>query len=152
MLQEAFHYFVVYGLSMFKFFLGPVTGRLYEMNFWETTILTILGMMTSVYCFSSVFGHKIHCWIINTFYKNKRLFSKRNRRTVKIWRAYGLLGVAFLTPILFSPIGGTILASSFGEHRGRIFKYMLASAVFWAVLFSFFIITLKVENIFDSFK
>lgn len=152
MLQELFHYIIVFGLSMFKFILGPVTGRLYEMNFFETTLLTVLGMMTSVFIFSSVFGTKIHCWIMNTFYKNKRLFSKRNRRAVKIWRTYGLKGVAFLTPILLSPIGGTIVATSFGEHRNKIFKYMLLSALFWGSIFSLVLITLKVENLFTLIK
>lgn len=152
MFEELLHYTIVFGLSMFKFILGPVTGRLYELNFVETSLLTVLGMMTSVFVFTSVFGNKIHSWIISTFYKNKKLFSRSNRRTVKIWRAYGLKGVAFLTPVLFSPIGGTILAISFGEHKSKIFKYMFVSAVFWAALFSLAIITLKVENIFTTLK
>lgn len=152
MFQELLHYTIVFGLSMFKFILGPVTGRLYELNFLETSLLTVLGMMTSVVVFTSVFGNKIHGWIIGTFYKNKRLFSRSNRRTVKIWRAYGLKGVAFLTPILFSPIGGTILAISFGEHKSKIFKYMFVSAIFWSAILSLAIITLKVENIFMTFK
>jgi hypothetical protein len=147
MLQEAYQYFVVYGLSMFKFILGPITARIYEMNLFETVLFTVLGMMTSVFLFSTILGNKIHVWIMKSFYKNRKLFSRRNRRMVKIWREYGLKGVAFLTPILFTPIGGTIIANSFGEHRNKIFKYMFVSALFWAVIISFAIFTFKIENI-----
>lgn len=148
MIQDALHYLIVYGLSMFKFVLGPAMGHKYELGFLETTVLTSLGMMTSVYFFTSVLGSRIHSWIKNTFYKNKRLFSSRNRRTVKIWRSFGLIGVAFLTPIIFSPIGGAIVATSFGERRRKIFAYMFASAVFWAAIFSLVSVNLNLENLF----
>ncbi len=71
--------------------------------------------------------------------KKKRLFTSRNRRIVTIWRKYGLTGVAFLTPLIFSPILGTIVATSFGEPWRRIFVYMFVSAVFWGVAFSLLI-------------
>jgi hypothetical protein len=45
-------------------------------------------------------------------------------------------GVAFLTPLIFTPIGGTILLTSFGSPRKHILISMLISAVFWAVCFS----------------
>src|SRR5262245_37085103 len=36
----------------------------------------------------------------------KRIFTTRNRRIIKIWQSYGLVGLAALTPIIFSiPIG-----------------------------------------------
>jgi hypothetical protein len=63
---------------------------------------------------------------------------------------YGLLGVSLLTPVLFTPIGGTIVAASFGENRKRIFKYMLVSAVLWAVIFSFIISRFDLK-IFENF-
>jgi len=71
------------------------------------------------------------------FNKNPRLFTKKNRRKVKIWRQYGLKGVAFLTPIIFSPIGGTMVANSFGESKKKIILYMFVSSVFWAFTLTF---------------
>ena len=150
MVQELLDYLYVFGLSMLKFVLGPVTGINVGLNFYETCFLTIMGMMASVYLFTSVLGNKIHDWIKSTFYKNQKLFSKRNRRTVKIWRSYGLIGIAFLTPIVFSPIGGTIIANSFGEHRKKIFLYMFLSAVFWAPIFIFF--AQKAKSLFTIFS
>jgi len=53
---------------------------------------------------------------------------------VKIWRKYGIWGVAALTPILFTPIGGTMIAVSFGEKKPKILLAMLLSASLWSVI------------------
>jgi hypothetical protein len=92
-------------------------------------------MMTSVLIFS-LLGAGVRAKLFNRRKKKRRLFTSRNRRIVRIWRRYGLSGVAFLTPLIFSPILGTIVASSFGEPWKRIFVYMFVSAVFWGVVFS----------------
>jgi hypothetical protein len=143
---EILKYLVVYGSSMLKFFAGPLLGINSGLSFLETCILTTLGMMTSVFLFTHILGDKFHGWILKTFNKNPRLFTKKNRRKVKIWRAYGLKGVAFLTPIIFSPIGGTIVANSFGESPKKIYFYMFISSVFWSVTFSLVLLLIK-QNI-----
>ena len=56
---------------------------------------------------------------------------------VKLWRKRGMLGVAFLTPVLFSPIIGTMIAISFGEQKRNIIIKMLISAIFLGTIFSF---------------
>jgi uncharacterized membrane protein (DUF106 family) len=128
-------YFTVYALSMLKFIFGPTMGTTFGFHWTVTAIITVAGMMTSVVLFS-LMGNKAKNWIMKRFQRNRRLFTPRNRKTVNIWRKYGLTGVAFLTPILLTPIGGTILAVSFGEAKGKIFLYMLCSAVFWGILMS----------------
>jgi hypothetical protein len=128
-------YFTVYALSMLKFFFGPVMGTTFGFHWLVTALITVAGMMTSVALFS-LMGKKAKAWMKKRFQRNKRLFTPRNRRTVNIWRKYGLKGVAFLTPILLTPIGGTIVAVSFGESKGKIFLYMLCSAVFWGIILS----------------
>ncbi|MBC7919651.1 MAG: hypothetical protein H7Z75_01020 [Ferruginibacter sp.] len=129
-------YFTVYLLSTLKFIGGPASGLVFGMNWPETALLTIAGMMTSVVVFSML-GKKAKQWISHRFGKKEKLFTRANRRKVNIWRKYGLAGVAFLTPVFLTPIGGTLLASSFGESKGRIWGYMFVSAVFWGVVFSF---------------
>jgi hypothetical protein len=135
----------VFGFSMLKFLGGPIFGISSGLSFLETTIFTSLGMMASVFLFTNLLGDKFHAWILKTFNKNPRLFTKKNRRKVRIWRTYGLKGVAFLTPVIFSPIGGTIVANSFGESRKKIYFYMFLSSVFWSVTYSLALLLLK-EN------
>jgi len=149
--EEILKYFLVYLSSTFKFIGGPALGKVFNMHFILTSVLTVAGMMTSVYVFSSLFGKRIHLWLMRNFYKDRKLFSKKNRRTVKLWRAYGLKGVAFLTPVLFTPIGGTIVATSFGEGRNRIFKYMLISAIFWGLFFSYISSRFDINKILGNF-
>ncbi len=139
MFEQAAKYFTVYASSMVKFIGGPLSGIAFGLSWLETCIFTILGMMTSVLIFS-LLGENVKKRFFGRLQrKKKRLFTSRNRRIVTIWRKYGLTGVAFLTPLIFSPIIGTIVATSFGESWRRIFVYMFVSAVFWGVAFSLLI-------------
>ncbi|MFL5730163.1 MAG: hypothetical protein ACJ75J_11815 [Cytophagaceae bacterium] len=122
---------------MLKFIGGPLLGINSGLSFGETALFTCLGMMSSVILFTTLLGDGSNSWLFRIFNKNPKLFTKKNRRKVKIWRNYGMKGVAFLTPIIFSPIGGTIVANSFGESRRKIYFYMFLSALFWSVTFSF---------------
>jgi hypothetical protein len=136
MFEDLFKYLAVYGLSMLKFIGGPLWGINSGLTFLETVLFTSLGMMTSVILFTTIVGDRFHSWFLKIFYKNSKLFTKKNRTKVRIWRNYGMKGVAFLTPILFTPIGGTLVANSFGESRKKIYFYMLLSALFWSITFS----------------
>jgi hypothetical protein len=135
MFAQLSKYVTVFLLSMVKFIGGPLTGTTFGLNWMETCLFTVLGMMTSVLIFSQL-GKNARAKLMSRFYGKRKLFSSKNRRIVTVWRKYGLTGVAFLTPIIFSPIVGTIVAASFGESSRRIFTYMLYSAIFWGIVLS----------------
>jgi hypothetical protein len=136
MFDELIKYLAVYSLSMLKFIGGPLLGINSGLTFLETVLFTSLGMMTSVILFTTILGDRFHIWFLKIFNKNPKLFTKKNRTKVRIWRNYGMKGVAFLTPIIFTPIGGTLVANSFGEPKKKIYLYMLLSALFWSITFS----------------
>jgi hypothetical protein len=140
-LNEILNYGAVYLGSMFKFILGPVYGAAAELTFFETFIFSFLGMMTTVTIFTFL-GDSLREKMVAFFRKDKRLFTPKNRKLVSIWNKYGVIGVAFLTPLFLSPIGGAIIANSFGGSKKRILGYMAASACFWGitytVIFEFF--------------
>lgn len=137
-LTELGKYLTVYATSMLKFIAGPALGAAIGLSFLETFIFTVLGMMTTV-VIVSFFGKKIKAVYQARFGKNKKLFTKRNRRFVYIWRNYGILGVSFLTPLIFSPPIGALLISSVDDSRKKMFLYMFASAVFWGIAYSKFL-------------
>lgn len=126
----------IYFSSMLKFILGPVGGYLQKLNMITTILTTVAGMMTVVLAFA-FFGDLIKRRIINRLFTKRKRFSDKNRRFVYIWRKYGLAGVAALTPILFTPVIGVLLAVSFGTPREKLITYMFVSASFWAVLLTF---------------
>lgn len=133
MLETILAYGAVFVGSMFKFIFGPVFGEGADLTIIETAIFTVLGMMATVVIIS-VIGEKARKSMIWGWRKDRRLFTKRNRMIVKLWSRFGIAGVAFCTPLFLMPMGGAIIAVSFGVSRAKIIKYMLVSAIFWAVL------------------
>jgi membrane protein DedA with SNARE-associated domain len=129
--------FSVYVSSMLKFILGPIGGFAAGLNFIVTILTTIAGMMTIVLVFTfsgTWFKEKV----INRFFnkKKKNKFSSGSKRFVTIWKKYGLTGVAALTPVILTPIGGTVLALSSGSPKNKIIYYMLISAAVWSTIFT----------------
>jgi membrane protein DedA with SNARE-associated domain len=118
--------------SMVKFVFGPIAGYAAKLNIISTMLGTITGMMIVVVAFA-FFGE-----ILRGFYH--RIFPNRKKKDShtkfrEIWDKYGLVGVAALTPLLLSPIGGSLIAISFGAERKKLIVYMLISAVFWAIVY-----------------
>jgi membrane protein DedA with SNARE-associated domain len=126
---------LVYLPSMIKFVFGPLAGYGAKLSIVTTIIATVAGTMTIVLLFSFA-GDWIREHIINRFFPKRKRFSERNRKFVTIWKKYGVAGVAFLTPLALTPIGGTLIAISFGSPRNKLILYMLISASAWATIFS----------------
>jgi len=136
-MREAFLTFVgIYLLSMFKFVAGPVLGAAAGYSPWQIILVSLLGMMSSVILFTFL-GTRLKKWVNRHFSKQRKLFTPKNRRIVRVWNTYGELGIAFLTPILLTPIGGALILVSFGSSKQKIFSYMLLSGLVWATFFSF---------------
>lgn len=125
----------VYLPSMIKFVFGPLGGYALKLNLATTILSTVAGMMTVVLAFTFA-GDWIRLHIINRFFPRRKRFSERNKRFVTIWRKYGVVGVSFLTPLILTPIGGTLLAISFASPKDKLIFYMFISASFWASAFT----------------
>ena len=119
--------------STIKFIGGPLTGAALGVPWLQTALGTALGMMLSVFVVTFA-GNAIQAVIDRYRSQKPRRFTKRTRRAVRIWKRFGMAGIAFLTPLLLTPIGGTAIAVSFRVGRLRLLSHMLVSAVFWAVL------------------
>ncbi len=126
---------LVYLPSMVKFILGPLGGYAAKLNIVTTILSTVAGTMTVVFLFAFA-GDWVRDKVINRFYPKRKRFSERNRKFVAIWKKYGVAGVAFLTPLILTPVGGTLLAISFGSPRDKLILYMFISASAWATIFS----------------
>ena len=127
----------------------PVAIYVMEMSFTETLIYTniggFLGALASVY-FSRFL---IHIW--NTYWpeklkfrrKKRRIFTKRNRRFVKIKSNYGLIGIVMLSPVILSiPIGSFLTVRYYGNSI-RNFLFLIAGQLFWSVVYTLFYTEVK---------
>ncbi|MDH4088915.1 MAG: hypothetical protein OEV24_00520 [Cyclobacteriaceae bacterium] len=135
MLEEILKAIPVYFSSMLKFIFGPLGGYAAGLKLLTTILVTVAGMMTVVLVFTYA-GNWIRIKVIERILGKRNRFSENNRKYVRIWKKYGLIGVAGLTPLLLTPIGGTILAVSSGSPKERIIFFMFVSAAIWSVLLS----------------
>ncbi len=119
--------------STIKFVGGPLSGAALGLSWLETALCTTLGMMISVIVITYA-GAALQALWHRYNPTPTRLFTKRTRMAIRVWRRSGMAGIALLTPAILTPIGGTILAVSFGVKPGRLILYMFISGILWAVV------------------
>ncbi len=66
-------------------------------------------------------------------YRSRRL-AKRRERVERVWKRYGIQGLALQAPLLTGPILATLLALTLGAPPRPLLLWMLASVVFWGVV------------------
>jgi hypothetical protein len=136
-----YDYFAIFGSSMLKFIAGPLIGLATGTHFLATALLTAGGMMATV-CIILTLGQPLRERLMKRFGPKKK-FSKKSRRFVRLWGTYGLPGVAMLTPLVFSPLGGALLVAGLGGKPLKIFFWMSLSAVSWGFAYAALLPLLK---------
>ena len=66
--------------------------------------------------------------------KKKKTFTKMNRFIIKVKSGYGLIGLALLTPVLFSIPLGCFLAARFYYKNKWTLPALLSAVVFWSFI------------------
>lgn len=131
MMSYFFKFLAIWFASLFKFIAGPVLGAAADYSLLEIVTVTVTGMMTSVLLVTFLGDWFKSHW---NFKLSAKKFSKKNRAIVKTWKKFGPIGIASITPLLLTPIGGTIILTAFNVTKRKIFMYMLASALIWSVV------------------
>ncbi len=133
MWEEILKALSVYLSTMIKFIFGPIGGKAAGLHLITTIVVTAAGMMTVVVAFT-YFGEFLRAKILHRFFPKKELEGKAPKKRNAFFTKYGLAGIALLTPIILTPIGGTLLAVGVSSNREKIILYMLISACAWAVI------------------
>jgi hypothetical protein len=128
-------YFSVIVSASLKFLMGSVIGLALELTWWETMNCTIIGMMLSVITFTFLGRFIQTAWQRLRKSPPKR-FSKRSRWAIIVYNRFGIAGIAFLTPLIFTPIVGTLIALSFKIPPLKIIAWMTVFAVIWGLIVS----------------
>lgn len=126
-------FFGIYFACLFKFIAGPVLGSAAGFNLLEIMAMTIGGMMSSV-LITTYLGEWVKSYFTVSFTPKRKKFTSRTRRIVKVWQKFGPFGIAGLTPLFLTPIGGTIIMLAFYVKPRKILTYMLFSATIWAFI------------------
>src|SRR5204863_6706992 len=90
---------------------------------------------------------EIHYDYIEESKRKKRIFTRRSRRIVRIWKNYGLIGLAALTPILFSIPIGTFIITLLEHNHKKILLYMFISVSCWSLVLTSIFELSHVRNI-----
>ncbi|NOS92144.1 MAG: hypothetical protein HOP30_09495 [Cyclobacteriaceae bacterium] len=135
MIEEILKAIPVVLISTIKFFLGPLQGYALKLHPITTILSTILGMMITVVAFT-YFGDWLKKRWFSRFFQPPANPSTNRRKFKVLLRKYGLGGVAFFTPLILTPIGGTILAVGLNKPKGKILLFMLISAIGWSIVFT----------------
>lgn len=67
----------------------------------------------------------------------KKVFTKSNRRIIKVKHRFGLTGIAIITPILLSIPIGAFLAERFYKEKKKVILYLSVSAIIWCFILYF---------------
>lgn len=77
---------------------------------------------------------QVHYEYVERKDKVRRVFTPRNRRIIKLWKKFGLIGIAALTPVLFSIPIGTFIITRLEHNDRKILLYMFISITAWSFL------------------
>ena len=128
----------VFLLSTVKFVLGSVPLALgFGFPFIKSFIVTSSGGALGVFLFVNSSDYLIHKWkerqsTHNKITPLKKKFTSKNKLIVKVKRRFGLIGIAFLTPLLLSIPIGSFLAVRYFKNKTKVQLYLICSVVFWA--------------------
>ena len=112
-----------------KFMIGVGMCIAKGVGFWEQVICTMLGGILGIIVFTYFGG-----FIREKFRKKNTVPKPHNHWTITLWKKYGLIGTAFLTPPVISPPFGTALALAFNTPKTKIIITMSLSMVFWSFI------------------
>lgn len=152
---------ILFLISSVKFiFAFPLAVR-YDFSFHNTLLITSAGGISGV-LFFAFFSEEIivfYNWFVYQYLvryprthrvakavksiyhkvfpkKEKKIFSPRSKRFVRIKQTYGLIGISVLTPLLLSIPLGTFLAIRFYKRTNKTIFYLCAAVVMWSFIVS----------------
>jgi len=137
-------------LSSVKFAMTfPLAVLQFNFGFLDTLLWTNAGGLIGIYFFAFLSEKVIAWWRGITWGKrrkpnkpvrDKRTFTRRNRRIVTIKQKYGLPGIALFTPLLLSiPVGAFLVVRYYRTSRVK-FTWLIASNLFWSTVYTAFYI------------
>ena len=118
----------------------PLAVLQFNFNFAETVLWTNVGGILGIYFFTYLSDKIMEWWKRNFRKKRKKIFTKKNRRIVRIKQDYGLIGIALITPLLLSiPVGAFLMVRYYPRSKYKIVA-LLTSNIIWSVIYTLFYI------------
>ena len=131
----------------------PTVIAIYKYNYALALLSSCTGAIFGTVVFTYLFAGILKWWEnlkvgMFTSKHPKKIFTKFNRRVIKIKHRFGLTGIAILTPIFLSIPIGAFLAERFYKDKRKVIIYLSLSSIFWC--FTLYFIFLFFYDSFNS--
>ncbi len=120
----------------------PAVIAIYKSNYALALLSSCTGAIFGSVVFTYLFAGILKWWDnlkdgMFTSKHPKKIFTKFNRRVIRIKHRFGLTGIAILTPIFLSIPIGAFLAERFYKDKKKVIIYLSISAIAWCFLLYF---------------
>jgi uncharacterized membrane protein len=113
-----------------EFWLAIPAGFAFGLNPVVTCITTIAGGILGVLVVL-IPGERIGAWLAKRQEGKPR--SKSSERASRIWKKYGLVGLAFFSLVLPGAPVGALIALALGAPKWKVFAWFSVSVIAWSV-------------------
>jgi len=113
-----------------EFWLAVPTGFAFGLHPLVTCIATIVGGVIGV-LIVTIPGERIGAWLARR--RAGKPKSKSWDRAGRIWEKYGIIGLAFFSPIVPGAPLGALIALALGASKWRVLLWFSTSIVVWSV-------------------
>ncbi len=129
----------------------PAAAIFFQFNFIKTFIFSVGSAFLSNILFTYFSYYLINKWKSLkkkwNFSHKRAIFTKKNRRIIRVKKSFGLIGIAILSPILISIPVGAFLGERFYKNKQKVILYLTAAEIFW-----FFILFFGMEFFYYQLK
>ena len=120
----------VFAFGVVQFWLAIPAGFAFGLNPAATCITTMAGSITGV-LIALIPGERIGAWLARR--KKDKPGPKSPGRAMRIWKKYGLVGLAFFSPIFPGAPVGALVALSLGSPKLKTLAWFSLSVIVWSV-------------------
>lgn len=130
----------------------PTVIFIYKSNYIMALASSCTGAIFGTVVFTYLFAGILKWWdkVKEGMFSSKhpkKIFTKFNRRVIRIKHRFGLTGIAILTPIFLSIPIGAFLAERFYKDKKKVILYLGASSIAWCFILYFIFLFF-----YDTFK
>lgn len=120
----------------------PAVIAIYKYNFIMALLSSCTGAIVGTVVFTYLSAGILKWWdkLKDRWFASKhpkKIFTKSNRRVIRIKHRFGLIGIAVLTPIFLSIPIGAFLAERFYKDKKKVITYLSISAICWCIILYF---------------
>ena len=127
----------------------PIAIYAMRMTFAETLLYTNIGGILGAVVFLYFSNLLLRIWnkywpeYLKFHRKERKIFTNRNRRFVRIKMKYGLTGIVILSPVILSiPLGAFLTAKYYGV-RVKNLVWLIIGQILWSLIFTLFYTQVK---------